>query len=392
MGQRYDRAEVTASQVFYRNLKSERRGKVFMSTSQTKIAVIDADAHVIETERTWDYLEPSECKFRPQIIQSASDANIRYWLIDGKIAGLRTAATSDEQFAKNSTTALRNISVNAAARKMEDINLRLDHMTQLGIDIEILHNSLWIEQVTRRPDIEIALCRSWNRWLADIWREGKGRLRWTCVIPTLDIDAAKEEIRFAKQNGAVGVCMQPYSGDLMMFDPYFFPIYALAEELDLAVIVHIANGNPDLVEILRTRFTDGGGFATFRVPAVLACFDLLRNDVAEHFPKLRWGFIETSAQWVPWIIHEIARRNGERYSADYNPFVTKNIYVTTQTDDDHEYLIHKMGEDRLVIGTDYGHADPSSELDAIAIFRRGNLDDVQKTKILATNPARLYGL
>ena len=28
--------------------------------TQTKLQVIDADAHVIETERTWDYLEPSE--------------------------------------------------------------------------------------------------------------------------------------------------------------------------------------------------------------------------------------------------------------------------------------------------------------------------------------------
>ena len=26
--------------------------------TQTKLQVIDADAHVIETERTWDYLEP----------------------------------------------------------------------------------------------------------------------------------------------------------------------------------------------------------------------------------------------------------------------------------------------------------------------------------------------
>ena len=27
--------------------------------TQTQVQVIDADAHVVETERTWDYLEPS---------------------------------------------------------------------------------------------------------------------------------------------------------------------------------------------------------------------------------------------------------------------------------------------------------------------------------------------
>ena len=26
--------------------------------TQTQVQVIDADAHVVETERTWDYLEP----------------------------------------------------------------------------------------------------------------------------------------------------------------------------------------------------------------------------------------------------------------------------------------------------------------------------------------------
>jgi len=34
-------------------------------TDQRKLSVIDADAHVIETERPWGYLEPSEQKYRP---------------------------------------------------------------------------------------------------------------------------------------------------------------------------------------------------------------------------------------------------------------------------------------------------------------------------------------
>ena len=36
-------------------------------TTQVKVQVIDADAHVVETERTWDYLEPSEQKYRPML-------------------------------------------------------------------------------------------------------------------------------------------------------------------------------------------------------------------------------------------------------------------------------------------------------------------------------------
>ena len=32
---------------------------------QNHLPIIDADAHVIETEHTWDYLEPSEKKVSP---------------------------------------------------------------------------------------------------------------------------------------------------------------------------------------------------------------------------------------------------------------------------------------------------------------------------------------
>src|SRR5205823_11222496 len=59
------------------------------SDMTTTLPVIDADAHVIETERTWEYLEPSEQKYRPQLFYSKDDGNQQYWVIDGKIRGFR---------------------------------------------------------------------------------------------------------------------------------------------------------------------------------------------------------------------------------------------------------------------------------------------------------------
>jgi predicted TIM-barrel fold metal-dependent hydrolase len=46
-----------------------------------------------------------------------------------------------------------------------------------------------------------------------------------------------------------------------------------------------------------------------------------------------------------------------------------------------------------VIGTDYGHTDTSSDIDAIKIFReRNDLNEEQKRKILSDNARALYGL
>ena len=51
------------------------------------------------------------------------------------------------------------------------------------------------------------------------------------------------------------------------------------------------------------------------------------------------------------------------------------------------------GEDNLVIGTDYTHADQSAEIEAHAILRRR--EDIPAhvaDKIVRDNPTRFYGL
>ena len=118
----------------------------------------------------------------------------------------------------------------------------------------------------------------------------------------------------------------------------------------------------------------------------------MMSDVPKNFPELRWAFVEASAQWVPWVVKEAVRRSGAKGFPKL-PFKEFNIYVTTETNDDFDYVLRYAGEDNVVIGTDYGHTDASSEVDAIDIFRTSELvADPIKKKILDDNPRRLYGL
>ena len=78
-------------------------------TTQVKLQVIDADAHVVETERTWDYLEPSEQKYRPMLYTSPNNNVSDYWLIDGEIGRPFFPSLSEqkiEQLSKNSGRAM----------------------------------------------------------------------------------------------------------------------------------------------------------------------------------------------------------------------------------------------------------------------------------------------
>jgi len=356
------------------------------------LPIIDADAHVIETEHTWDYLDAADRKYRPKLFSTDADATRQYWVIDDKIAGFRFPTLSERELHEFAQRAGRNFETPRAARELDDVDLRLQHMDELGIDIQVLHNTFWIERITTRPEAEVALCRGWNRWLADISKQSHGRLFYSCVVPAMNIAEAIEEVKFAKANGAAAVCMRPLEGDRHLSDAYFYPLYQAASDLDLAIAVHIANGNPENADLY--RMAPAGRFAQFRVPTVTACFDVIMSELHEVFPKLRWGFIEASAQWVPWI----ARESAIRYRAagrafPKNVFEEYNIFVTCQVNDDVPYVVRCAGENRLVIGTDYGHTDPSSAVTALNEFQRmEGIDPAVKEKILSHNAKALYGL
>jgi predicted TIM-barrel fold metal-dependent hydrolase len=230
--------------------------------------------------------------------------------------------------------------------------------------------------------------------MAEVWKQGQGRLRWSMVPPLLSIPDALAEIRAAKENGAVAVLMRPIEGHRLLVDPYFYPIYEEASRLDMPIAVHIANGNPWLCDLLRSPYDPAATFGLFRAPAVVACHALIMSEIPRVFPTLRWAFIEASAQWIPWIVHEArARYQSQGRTFPENVLREYGIYVTCQTDDDLSYVVKYAGDDNIVIGTDYGHFDSSTEVDAITVFRKtSGLPAAVTEKILCANPMALYGL
>jgi predicted TIM-barrel fold metal-dependent hydrolase len=354
--------------------------------------VIDADAHVVESDRTWDYMDQSDMQFRPTLMGSA-DSGRQFWFIDGKIRGLARSVLSVKKLEDISQATGRNVVTTQAARDMEDIEGRLQHMDELEIDVQVLHSTIFIQQIADRPEVEVAVCRAYNRWLADIWRQGKGRLRWSAALPFMAMDEALKELRTAVENGACGAAVRPIEGDRLPTDPYFFPIYEEASRLNVPIVFHIGNANPENCDLV-SQYNNGGSFWKFRLPTVGAFHSLLMAGIPDAFPKLRFGFVEASSQWVPYVVSDLRRRfpgSGRKFPD--NPLREYRMYVTCQTDDDLEWVLRYAGEDNLMIGTDYGHTDQSSEIEAIRHLREnGDINPSAINKMLDDNPRALYNL
>ena len=80
-------------------------------------------------------------------------------------------------------------------------------------------------------------------------------------------------------------------------------------------------------------------------------------------------------------------RNSTELFRDYN------LFIACEADEDIPYLAKCIGEDNIVIGSDYGHNDTSAEIEALrTLKRKGDVDPKVIDKILYDNDKALYGL
>jgi hypothetical protein len=99
---------------------------------------------------------------------------------------------------------------------------------------------------------------------------------------------------------------------------------------------------------------------------------------------------------VPYLWHELFGRPAATEARDHDFFRRNRFYVACEPTDDLPYILKFGTEDFLLVGTDYGHNDRSTDLGALneieALGERGEIPAQVARKILDDNPRRFYGL
>src|SRR5271170_6182290 len=63
-------------------------------------------------------------------------------------------------------------------RRLVDVTGRLKRMDELDIEYQVIYPTLLLSEITARPELEVVICESYNRWLGDRCSESGGRLQW----------------------------------------------------------------------------------------------------------------------------------------------------------------------------------------------------------------------
>lgn len=363
---------------------------------------IDCDSHVLENEDTWSYLAANELQYKPFKVQMpaappgavkrAPAPPVSIWLVQDTWV---TAAPPDGNMRRNA-----NIYEDGVAN-LTNVAGRIEDMDSLGIDVQLLLSTFYLGVELDNPAAEVALSRSYNRWLAEhIEPQYRDRLPWAVRAPMRSIPDAIKALDFGKANGAAGIQVRGLEHGLYLSDPYFDPIWQHVNDLEMAVFVHLGDATRRIDNQPLGRTISSPAAMTRQLFPLMAGFHaILTTDFERRFPNIRWGFLEGGATWAPTIVRLDTRlRSSAEEFLTLNPIShdaleEKQLFITIEADDPLDQLKEVLGESVFATGTDYGHNDRGTELGAHTfIAGRTDVSSAFSRKVVDSNGRRLLGV
>jgi predicted TIM-barrel fold metal-dependent hydrolase len=174
----------------------------------------------------------------------------------------------------------------------------------------------------------------------------------------------------------------------LLSDHYFHPMYEEASRLNLAIATHVGVTTRVIGELVPK-----GGIMLLVTPNVVAFHALRSSDAATRFPRLRFGFLESGSQWLPFALQEGHRATSRLPGYGDGDESSNQFFVACQIDDELPFVMGRFPHSGLVIGTDYGHADIGFDMGGHRmLLERTDVDRSILEGIVSSNARKLYGL
>jgi predicted TIM-barrel fold metal-dependent hydrolase len=329
---------------------------------------IDADGHVLEPVTLWDdYMDPAFRDRAPRLVTTNDGKEML--LIEEKILGSKQGMGGIGGVgARQGTVQSSTMAYKDGRPGGFDPHQRIPDMDLDGIDAAFLYPSMGLfAGSVQDPRLAAAMCRGYNRWLADYCKPYPDRLFGIAMLPMQSIDLAVAEMRFAREQlGFRGGFIRPNPyNNKMIHDPVYEPFWQAAEDLDFAIGFH-EGGNSGMPTVGVDRFEGRAAqhIISHTMEMMLACMSVIWGGVCERHPKVRIGFLESGGGWVaPWLDRMDRHFDDQGFNDSGlqtrpSELFQRNCWISFEpVEGSIRVLADYIGPHRIMWATDYPHRD-----------------------------------
>lgn len=351
--------------------------------------VISVDDHLIEPPDLWTSAVPKER--RAEVPHVVEVDNSSCWVFGNSrsiIAGTNAAAGRPRS--EINPQPLRYESMRAG---YYDRDARLQDLDSDGVWASLCFptvprfcGQLFHEEPNRELGWECL--RIYNDWVLEEWGgKSGGRLLPMIVVPLWDPGIAAKEIGRCAAKGARAVAFSENPARLGLpsihdRDRYWDPVFGAAEEAGLPLAIHFGSSSSLPVTSADAPMLVWGILAP--VNSMQCLVDWLISGTLDRFPNLKIMLAEGGIGWIPYILERCdsyVQRHEWASEADYHWDFARSTTAARDVEGarkfdrlpsaifrDHFYgcfiddqfgaeIIDKIGEENVLIETDYPHSD-----------------------------------
>ena len=376
--------------------------------------IMDTDGHIIEPADLWTG-ELMEAKYKDRGLCFGRTADGLHLQLDGQF--LRGNDIKSVQAIMGMGKSMAEME----GLKMEwpgdadpagyDPVARLARADAEGLEYTAIFTSLGLLWNTYITDIELAhaMCRAYNRWVIDFCSGSNGRLVPIAHAFLGDPKVAAEDLTAAVKAGAKGAMIVTFNvRRLPLGDAEWDPFYAAAQDLDVPVCIHVSGETREYRPFTRIQpqiLHDNGQFLMSvlggRVAMEIALVDMFQYGLFERFPRLRVGFFEGGAGWVPSLLDKMEAvfdtQVGERsikLNARPKETFAKQCFVSGDPDETGwAKTIEDFGPNQFGWASDFPHPDhPGDYMDHLAHLAGSLHSPEARNGLMGDASVRFFGL
>ena len=236
-----------------------------------------------------------------------------------------------------------------------DVGAKLAAMDAAGTDVSVLSAApplflYWIEAAEA-----VAAARLTNDAVAAMVAEVPDRFAGLATLPLQDPAAAVDELRRAvRELGLRGAQVGPHVEGIGLDDPTLRPVLRAAEELDVPLVLHpyyVGAAHGELADFYLTNL-QGNPWQT-----AVSASRLILSGTLDELPRLRLVLVHGGGH-LPYQVGRLdhghrVRPEAARPQHPPSSYLRRFWFDTLTHDADAtRFLVEKVGDDRVVLGTD----------------------------------------